>query len=91
MSSSTTPHSLAEIPEIQEIDQILMRGIGPRDIIEATLPPLPPTVRAVLRSYLKKIEAGSNLLTELLVFDDMELILITEIPIDLVTKVSARA
>ena len=48
-------------------------------------------MRILLRQYLKQLEQSSNVLTELMVFDDMELVLITEIPVETMTLVSGNA
>lgn len=89
--SLSMPTVLCQIPEVVEINELLALGLGPSDIVEAVLPPLSPEMRILLRQYLKQLEQSSNVLTELMVFDDMELVLITEIPVETMTLVSGNA
>lgn len=90
MLSQSMP-TLFQIPEVVEINELLTHGLGPSDIVEAVLPPLSPEMRILLRQYLNQLEQSSNVLTELMVFDDMELVLITEIPVETMTLVAGNA
>ena len=88
--SNTMPR-LCDLPEIAEIDETLTNGIGPLDIIEVTLPHLSPQMRTLLQSYLKRIEEEFAVMTELMSFDDMDMVLITMLPSSGVTSVMPRA
>jgi hypothetical protein len=74
------PVQLAQFPEVAEIQEIVSAGLAPNAIVEAILSPLSTETRAILRSHLEELEERFNLLTEILSFDDMELVLICELP-----------
>ena len=59
-----------------------MRGIGPLEIIDVTIPPQSAETHAILEAHLAAIEQRFRVMTEVMSFDDMELILITELPND---------
>jgi hypothetical protein len=87
------PTELQHFAEIHEIKSIVLEGIGPRDIIEATLPPMSHSQRVALKAFLAQIEerCGQNFLTELMTFKDMELVLISEVPTELLLAFGAKS
>ena len=90
MSSPAVPATLLAIPEILEIDQLIMRGsLAPDQFLEATLPPLSREQMAALEPYLQALEETEEFVTDFLFCSDK--VLITIVPIAAVALYFERA
>jgi len=90
MSSTSVPATLLAIPEILEIDQLLMRGsLAPDQFLEATLPPLSREQMAALGPYLQALEDTEEFVTDFLFCSDK--VLITVVPITAVALYFEKA